>query len=86
MHDVLVPEVVLQCARIAAVLCQLVAGRVSKHVRVDWKWKLRCIAQTREQLPIATDEETQDFEIPADQAGVEACEGKSMIAVGCGET
>src|SRR5258708_525998 len=35
--DVLVPEVVLQAARIDALVGQLVAADVPKHVRVHWE-------------------------------------------------
>ena len=45
VHDVLVAEVVLQRARVASVVRELVAGRVPQHVRMHAERKLRSAHQ-----------------------------------------
>jgi hypothetical protein len=44
--DVLVPEVVLQGARVVAIIGQLEAAGVAKHVRVDREWHLGGLPDT----------------------------------------
>src|SRR6516165_4236820 len=46
--DVLVPEVVLEGARVVAVIRELEPTGVAKHVRVDRKWHLGGLAETLE--------------------------------------
>ena len=41
MHDVLVPEVVLQRARVVPVIRELVPAGVAEHVWMDREWDLR---------------------------------------------
>jgi hypothetical protein len=36
--DVLVPEVVLQCPRVVAIICELEPTGMAKHVGVDREW------------------------------------------------
>ena len=39
VHDILVTHVVLEGSSIMPVVGDLIAGGVSEHVRVDWKWE-----------------------------------------------
>src|SRR5262245_4166451 len=52
--DVLVPEVVLQGPRVVAVIGQLEAAGMAKHVRVDWKWHLGGLPEALHE-PVETD-------------------------------
>ena len=50
MHDVLVPEVVLESPRVTPIVGQLVATGMAKHVWMHWELKLGSDRQTRKQL------------------------------------
>jgi hypothetical protein len=50
--DVLVPEIVLQGARVVAIIGQFEPAGMAKHVRVDWEWHLG-------DLPQALDEQME---------------------------
>src|SRR5262245_8890170 len=52
--DVLVPEVVLQGARVVAVISQLEAAGMAKHVRVDREWHLGGLPEALDE-PVETD-------------------------------
>jgi hypothetical protein len=43
--NVLVPEIVLEGARVVAVICELEPTGMAKHVRVDRKWHLGGLAE-----------------------------------------
>jgi hypothetical protein len=54
MLDVLVPEVVLQGARVVAVVGELEPTGMAKHVRVDREWHLGGLADALDE-PVETD-------------------------------
>lgn len=49
--DVLVAQILLQRARVVALVDQLVAAGMAEHVEVDWEGQLGGDAQESEQLP-----------------------------------
>ena len=52
--DVLVPEVVLQGPRVVAIVGELEAAGVAKHVRMDREWHLGSLAEALDE-PMETD-------------------------------
>jgi hypothetical protein len=52
--DVLVPEVVLEGARVVAVIRELEPAGMAKHVRMDREWHLGGLAETLDE-PMETD-------------------------------
>ncbi len=73
-------EIVLHQSRIIAFVCQVVAGRVSKHVRVNMKLQLRPLADLMHKVvdrvarkcPTLAQEQVRQFGIaPLAQVGTE---------------
>ena len=52
--NVLVPEVVLQGARVVAIIGELEPAGMAKHVRVDREWHLGGLAEALDE-PVETD-------------------------------
>jgi hypothetical protein len=52
--DILVPEVVLQGARVVAIVSELEPTGMAKHVGVDWEWHLGSLADALDE-PVEAD-------------------------------
>ena len=50
VHDILVPEVMLEGSRVTPIVGELVAARVPEHMWMYWELKLGSDCQTRKQL------------------------------------
>ena len=50
VHDVLVPEVMLERSRVTSIVGELVAAGMAKHVRMYWEMKLGTDRQSGKQL------------------------------------
>ena len=53
-RDRAVPEVVLDCPGVLAIVCELVAAGVPQHVAVDREWEARGLASPRDHALIAS--------------------------------